>query len=69
MRIDIDSLTEAELVDLNNRIVERLKERRALRPVARAPGWQKMLEMDYFFAGKSGMTRTVPGVKRSGAWT
>jgi len=25
MRIDIDSLTEAELVDLNNRIVERLK--------------------------------------------
>ena len=25
MRIDIDSLTEAELVDLNNRIVERLR--------------------------------------------
>lgn len=25
MRIDIDSLTEAELIDLNNRIVERLR--------------------------------------------
>jgi hypothetical protein len=25
MRIDIDKLTEAELVDLNNRIVERLR--------------------------------------------
>ncbi len=25
MRIDFDSLTEAELIDLNNRIVERLK--------------------------------------------
>jgi len=25
MKIDIDSLTEAELVDLNNRIVERLR--------------------------------------------
>lgn len=25
MRIDIDSLTEAELVDLNNRIVERMR--------------------------------------------
>ncbi len=24
MRIDIDALTEAELIDLNNRIVERL---------------------------------------------
>ncbi len=25
MRIDIDGLTEAELIDLNNRVVERLK--------------------------------------------
>jgi len=25
MKIDIDKLTEAELVDLNNRIVERLR--------------------------------------------
>lgn len=25
MRIDIDALTEAELIDLNNRVVERLK--------------------------------------------
>jgi hypothetical protein len=25
MRIDIDTLTEAELIDLNNRIVERLR--------------------------------------------
>jgi hypothetical protein len=33
MKIDIDKLTEAELVDLNNRIVERLRpalERRSL---------------------------------------
>jgi hypothetical protein len=31
MRIDIDGLTEAELIDLNNRIVERLKFLRHMR--------------------------------------
>ncbi len=31
MRIDIDGLTEAELVDLNNRVVERLKFLRHMR--------------------------------------
>jgi len=31
MRIDIDGLTEAELIDLNNRVVERLKFLRHMR--------------------------------------
>jgi hypothetical protein len=31
MRIDIDRLTEAELIDLNNRVVERLKFLRQMR--------------------------------------
>ena len=31
MRIDIDGLTEAELIDLNNRLVERLKFLRHMR--------------------------------------
>jgi hypothetical protein len=31
MRIDIDELTEAELIDLNNRVVERLKFLRHMR--------------------------------------
>jgi hypothetical protein len=35
MRIDIDGLTEAELVDLNNRVVERLKLLHQMRAHAR----------------------------------
>src|SRR5439155_22172280 len=35
MRIDIDGLTEAELIDLNNRVVERLKFLRHMRAHAR----------------------------------
>jgi len=35
MRIDIDQLTEAELVDLNNRIVERLRVLSQMRAHAR----------------------------------
>jgi hypothetical protein len=31
MRVDIDGLTEAELIDLNNRVVERLKFLRHMR--------------------------------------
>ena len=33
MKIDIDKLTEAELIDLNNRIVERLKFLQQMRAV------------------------------------
>jgi hypothetical protein len=35
MKIDIDRLTEAELIDLNNRIVERLRFLRQMRAHAR----------------------------------
>jgi hypothetical protein len=35
MKIDIDKLTEAELIDLNNRVVERLRFFNQMRATAR----------------------------------
>ena len=57
MRIDIDGLTEAELIDLNNRVVERLKFLRHMR------AHSQMLEFsigDLFrFTRKAGLFRLV----------
>jgi hypothetical protein len=40
MRIDIDGLSEAELTDLNNRVVERLKFLRHMRAHSQNAGVQ-----------------------------
>lgn len=47
MRIDIDKLTESELIDLNHRIVERLKFLQVMRAHGRC--WSSALEKKSVF--------------------
>lgn len=56
MRIDIDGLTEAELIDLNNRVVERLKFLRHMRAHSQMLEFS-ILAIVFRFSRKAGLFR------------